>query len=307
MRVLVTGSSGFVGSHLCHYLRTQGDDAIGFPGPNGPAALDVTNAQAVLQVVADSKPDAIVHLGGVSSVAWSHSNPIETFITNCLGTVNILQGVRATAPNCVILVIGSGEMYGKLARRRLVSETHRLDPLSPYAASKCAAEVASRQFAGAYGLRVICARPFNHLGPGQSPQFVAPSFARQIAEIKLGKRPPLIKVGDLSAVRDFTHVADVVHSYRLLLERGRTSEAYNICTGVPFAIHALLDRMLALASVTAQIEIDPSRLRVLSRSHGLSVITRNQTPWLGAKALDRRSPFGSHRRRLGAVYCKHLI
>jgi GDP-4-dehydro-6-deoxy-D-mannose reductase len=261
MRVLVTGSSGFVGSHLCRYLGSVGDQAIAFPGPDGPGALDVTDGSAVRDRVADSSPDALVHLAGISSVAWSHANPARTFLVNTLGTVNVLEAVRQAAPRCRVLVVGSGEMYGRLAEGRRAQEDDPLRPVSPYAASKCAAEQVARQFASAYGVYVICARPFNHLGPGQSPQFVVPSFARQIAEIKRGLRPPHIDVGDLSPVRDFLHVEDVVRGYRLLLDRAPSAAAYNVCSEKPLSIRDLLESLLTLSGVQAQINIDPNRLR----------------------------------------------
>ena len=261
MRVLVTGSGGFVGRHLCQYLEAMGDQVIACPWPEGLDVLDVTDGAAVRQRVTDSSPDALVHLAGVSSVAWSHAHPAQTFLVNCLGAVNVLEAVSLARPGCRALIIGSGEMYGRAAKGHRSQEDDPLRPLSPYAASKCAAEQAARQFATAYGQHIICARPFNHIGSGQSPQFVVPSFARQIADIKRGLRPPHLEVGDLTPVRDFLHVEDVVRAYRLLLERAEPAAVYNVCGGQPLSVRELLETLLTLSGVQAEIRVDPARLR----------------------------------------------
>ena len=261
MRILVTGSSGFVGQHLSRFLKSVGDEVIPCPGPVGPAALDVTDGESVLKRIGEAQPEAIVHLAGVSSVAWSHANPTETFLVNTLGTVNVLRGVREGAPKARLLLVGSGEMYGRLTKGHRAREDDPLRPLSPYAASKCSAEEAARQFAASYGLHVVCARPFNHLGAGQAPQFVVPSFAKQIIEVKRGQREPIIEVGDLSPIRDFLHVEDVIRGYRLLLTAGEPAAAYNVCSGEPVAIRSLLDQMLEIAGVQVEVRVGPRRLR----------------------------------------------
>ena len=260
MRALVTGSGGFVGSHLCRYLQSLGDTVIECPGPDGPNALDITDGPSVCRRIADSSPDAIIHLAGVSSVAWSHSNPEKTFLINCVGTVNVLEAVRQGAPRCKVLIVGSGEMYGPVSVGKRAHEQDSLRPLSPYAASKCAAEEAARQFASAYDVHAICTRPFNHLGDGQSAQFVVPSFARQIIEIKRNLRVQL-EVGDLTPVRDFTHVEDVVRAYRLLLDHAESGATFNICSGQPLSIGELLDTFLSISGVKAEIKVESSRLR----------------------------------------------
>ncbi len=261
MRILVTGSSGFVGQHLCRYLTSKGDEVIACPGPEGQGALDVTDRNAVVRRIREAEPSGIVHLAGVSSVAWSHVNPTQTFVINVVGTANVLQAMREVAPTARLLVIGSGEMYGRLPASQRARETDCLSPLSPYAASKCAAEVVARQYAASYGVNVVCARPFNHLGRGQAPQFVVPSLAQQIADIRKGTREPVIEVGDLTPVRDFLHVADVVRGYRLLLEEGHQATVYNVCSGEPLSIRALLDQMIETAGVKCEVHIDTDRLR----------------------------------------------
>jgi GDP-4-dehydro-6-deoxy-D-mannose reductase len=261
VRVLVTGSSGFVGRHLCRFLTAIGDDVVACPGPEGPDSLDVTDREAVQNSIRRAQPEGIVHLAAMSSVAWSHANPAEAFLVNSLGTANVLQAVREVAPNARLLLVGSGEMYGRITEGHRAIEDDRLQPVSPYAASKCAGEILGRQFASSYDLKVVCSRPFNHLGPGQSPHFVVPSFAQQIAEVKMGKRDPLIEVGDLTPVRDFLHVGDVIRGYRILLERGEQGAVYNVCSGEPLSIKDLLEQLFDIAGVRLEVRIDPTRLR----------------------------------------------
>ncbi len=259
--MLVTGSSGFVGTHLCRFLASVGAEVVACPGLDKPAALDVTDGDAVLRRIRDARPDGIVHLAGVSSVAWSHDNPEKPFLVNGLGTINVLQAVRATAPYARVLIIGSGEMYGRIPVGHRANEEQLLNPLSPYAASKCAAEVVARQYAASYGLQIVCARPFNHIGPGQSPHFVVPSFARQVAEVKRAGKPAFIDVGDLSPVRDFLHVEDVVRGYWTLLQPPTSPGVYNVCAGTGRSIRSILDELLELARVSAQIRVVPGRVR----------------------------------------------
>jgi GDP-4-dehydro-6-deoxy-D-mannose reductase len=261
VRILVTGSGGFVGQHLCRHLTSIGDEVIPCPGPDGAGSLDVTDAEAVKRHILHVRPEGIIHLAGVSSVAWSHLNALTTFRVNATGTVNLLQAVREALPTARLLLVGSGEMYGRLSEGHRAREEDPLRPLSPYAASKCAAEDVARQYAASYGLQVVCARPFNHVGPGQAQHFVVPSFTRQIADVKQGRRQPVIEVGDLSPVRDFLHVEDVIRGYRLLLEKGGAGTPYNLCSGEPLSIRALLDQLLELAGIHLDVKVDPARVR----------------------------------------------
>jgi GDP-4-dehydro-6-deoxy-D-mannose reductase len=265
VRIAVTGADGFVGKHLCALLRERGDQAVELVGPRRdghPAAasgttVDVTDAAAVSAALADAALDAVIHLAGFSSVGKSHESPGAAFAVNAVGTVNVLKAARGKR----VVVIGSGEMYGAVAPGTRAAEDHPLRPLSPYAAAKVAAEVAALQFHRSYAADVVCARPFNHLGVGQDPAFVVPAFAAQIAAIRKGTAEPLVRVGNLEPVRDFSHVRDVVEAYRLLVERGRAGEAYNVCSGEGRSIRALLDEMIAIAGVKAKVEVDPARVR----------------------------------------------
>jgi len=261
VKILVTGADGFVGSHLVPALRAQGDVVEACGGPGNPGALEVTDAAAVLRRIEQFAPDGIVHLAGISSVAWSHQHPDETHHVNVGGTANVLSAVESAAPRARVLLVGSGEEYGRLEEGTPAAETTPLRPLSPYAASKVEAEALGRRAATMQGLAVVLVRPFNHLGRGQAPQFVMPSFARQLVAISRGAEPALVQVGDLSPVRDFSHVEDVIAAYLLLLHRGVAGEVYNVCSGAGLSIREALDLLQELAGTRAEIRVDPARLR----------------------------------------------
>lgn len=262
MRVLVTGADGFVGRHLCALLRDAGDEVVEAHGPRAPEhALDINDALAVQACVEAAKPQGIIHLAGFSSVARSHEQPPQAHQVNGLGAVNLLTAARNKAPTAKLLLIGSGEVYGPIALGARASEEEPLNPTSPYAASKLAAELAALQFHRSYGLHVVLARPFNHLGAGQASHFVVPAFAAQLGRIARGEAEPLLQVGNLEPIRDFSHVKDVVSAYRLLLNEGAVATPYNICSGEGRSIRDLLDEMLRLTGVKAHVEVDPSRLR----------------------------------------------
>src|SRR5215217_992277 len=254
MRVLVTGADGFVGRHLCALLRAAGDEVVEAHGPRGEGVsssalhFDVANEAAVKAAVAEAKPDGVIHLAGFSSVAKSHHNPSRVFAVNTMGVVHLLTALRENAPKTRVVLVGSGEVYGPV-------------PEGTRATEDTAAELAGVQFHRSYGLEVMMARPFNHLGAGQDPTFVVPSFASQIRAIGLGTVDPVLRTGNLDAVRDFSHVRDVVEAYRLLLVKGEPGQAYNICSGEGRTIRSLLEEMLTLAGVNARIELDPARLR----------------------------------------------
>jgi GDP-4-dehydro-6-deoxy-D-mannose reductase len=263
MRVLITGADGFVGKHATRIFRERGHDVVElFGSPSAASAtsmtIDLRDAQAVRDAIDWAKADHVLHLAGASSVAHSHENPGEAFAINTLGTVHLVAGVRHATPNARVLVVSSGEVYGDVDHA--ATETDATNPTSPYAASKLAAEIAIHQFVESYGLQVVIARPFNHLGAGQAPHFVVPSFARQIQTIKATGKGEL-RVGNLEAVRDFSHVLDVVDAYGLLLERGSVGETYNVASGEGRSIRSLLDELIELGRVNVKPAIDPARMR----------------------------------------------
>ena len=260
-RVLVTGVGGFVGEHLARALTRRGADVWGTgierdstPGSlhegtvNGyKMGVDVADADAVSDLVAWAKPDAIVHLAGQSSAARSFEKPEETFRSNTVGTWN--------------LIVGTGEVYGPQPEGTRVGEEAPFRPLSPYALSKAAADA----LAGTHGARnrldVIRTRSFGHTGPGQTTTFVTPAFAEQIAKIEAGGGEPVLRVGNLEVIRDLTDVRDVVDAYVALLERGRAGAAYNVCRGEGVKLSDLARDLVGRARVPIRIEVDPARMR----------------------------------------------
>jgi GDP-4-dehydro-6-deoxy-D-mannose reductase len=256
VRVLVTGSSGFAGQWLLRHLAEVGDEALTWPD-----ALDIRDREAVVRGVADAGCDGIIHLAAQASVAASWRDPSATLAVNVLGTGHVLEGALASDPRPRMVLVSSAEVYGPLEESDLpVGEQHAFAPVSPYAASKAAAELVGLQAWQGGGLEVVRARPFNHTGPGQRPDFVVPSFARQIARA-LRQGPHRLLTGNLEVRRDLTDVRDVVRAYRSLLTGGRPGAVYNVCRGTSVSIAWLLRRMLELAGADLEVVTDPARAR----------------------------------------------
>ena len=257
MRALVTGAAGFVGRHLVDHLRVSGDDVVAVDRHDGPDLLD---PQALRAFVADTAPDATYHLAGWSDVGGSWREPLAAFHANADGTLNLLQAcVAAGVPR--VLSVSSADVYGKVSLAELpIDEDAPLRPVTPYAASKVAADFLGLQAFLGYGLDVLRVRAFNHLGPGQTNRFVAPAIAERVAYNELDGSE-VVPVGNLSPRRDFTDVRDVVRAYRLLIEHGEPGEAYNVCSGSDLAISELADRLLSLAGRPMRLEEDPDLQR----------------------------------------------
>ena len=268
-RVLVTGASGFVGPHLARALGARGAQAhgcgLGEAPSDAPLAswrpLDLSDRVACEAVVAAVKPDAIVHLAGQSSAARSFEAPEETFRANVVGTWHLLDAVRAAAPRARVIVIGTSEVYGPIEPGTRAREDAPFNPLSPYALSKAAADLLAASFAQAHGLDVVRVRAFGHTGPGQTPRFVVPSFAQQIAAIEAGRAEPVLRVGNLDVTRDLSDVRDVVEGYCALMERGTTGAVYNLCRGEGANLRDVISSLVAMARVDVRVEVDPARLR----------------------------------------------
>ena len=254
MRAFVTGGDGFVGRWLIEHLTAEGDSVIA-------PTTDVIDAVAIRDAVLDADPDAIYHLAAISNVGESWGAPARTFEVNATGSLHLLEAARHLAHPPTVLLVCSSEVYGRVTPADLpLTEDAPLRPLSPYAASKVAAEFLGLQAFLAHGLPVIRVRAFNHIGPGQLPSFVVSSLARQIVQAA-STGETSIKVGNLTPERDFTDVRDVVRAYRLLVERGVPGEVYNVCSGQAVAISEVAERLIALAGVDAHIEVDPDRVR----------------------------------------------
>jgi GDP-4-dehydro-6-deoxy-D-mannose reductase len=216
----------------------------------------------VLSLLKEVRPDRIVHLAARSSVADSLRDPWGTFAVNAGGTVSLLEAAAAAAPEARILIVGSAEAYGEVREDELpLTEDRPLMPLTPYGISKAAAEQVALFYGRTRGLDVVVARAFNHTGPGQEPTFVCSDFARQIARIEAGRGAAVMRVGDLTARRDFADVRDVVRAYGLILERGNPGEIYNVCSGKARSIGEILDILRGFADTSIAVEADPARGR----------------------------------------------
>jgi GDP-4-dehydro-6-deoxy-D-mannose reductase len=275
VRVLVTGVSGFVGGHVVDMLRREqpGAEVIGLdsrPG-NRARALGIEVLQADLQDAASVRhaldrvrPQRVVHLAAQSSPQRSWEDPAGTLKTNLLGLLHLLEGARTLALAPRLLVVGSAEEYGLVRPDEVpLREDAPLRPASPYAVSKVAQGFLAYQYAASLHLPIVRTRTFHHTGPRRGEQFAESSFARQLAEIEAGKRPPRLEVGNLDAVRDFTDVRDVVRAYWALLERGEPGEVYNVCSGRGVRIAELLDELIALSGLKVDVHVDQARLRPL--------------------------------------------
>ncbi len=272
MRVLVTGVTGFVGHHLAAHLRSGGHEVHGLVRPEGPEAIpegvivhtgDLLDAGSVAAAVRAADPEGIVHLAGASSVGRSFAEPVATWDVNLRGTLLVLEAARAApaAPRC--LVVTSGEIYGRVPLDRLpVDEDTPFHPLSPYGASKAAADLACAQYRAAYGLPVVRVRAFNHVGPGQDPRFVIPNVARQLALAEhSGAAEVEVHVGNVETRRDFTDVRDMVRAYGLLLERGDPDVPYLACSGRSVAVRELVEELAGLCRIEARVVSDPGLVR----------------------------------------------
>jgi GDP-4-dehydro-6-deoxy-D-mannose reductase len=258
MRALVIGASGFVGHHLVAHLEDSGDDVVASDRASG--GPDICDPEAMLTHLAETAPDVVYHLAGQSDVARSWVDVHATFRTNVEGLLNVLAASRAAEVTKVVAII-SADVYGNVLPEQLpLGEDTPMRPVSPYGASKVAADYVALQAHLGYGMDVVRARPFTHSGPGQSERFVASALASRIA---LAERDGLdeITVGTLDTRRDFTDVRDVVRAYRLLAEHGHAGDVYNICTGADISIQELADTLVSLARRPVRLVPDPALLR----------------------------------------------
>jgi len=265
--VLVTGAGGFAGSHLVQLLAGT-NTVVGWVRSSPPteiaglaswAHVDLLDREQVRAAVAALRPTMVYHCAGVAQVAESWEDPGRPLAGNVLATHHLLDALRRAAVRCRVLVTGSAAIYAPSSEP--VAETHTIAPVSPYAVSKLAQEQLALRAIQEDGLDVVVTRSFNHTGPRQTPAFVAPSMARQIALIEKGALEPVIRVGNLEARRDLTDVRDVVLAYTALMESGRPGTVYNIASGVGRSIRSILDALVSRSRVPLQIEADPARMR----------------------------------------------
>ena len=259
MRTVVTGGLGFVGTHLVRHLREAGDDVVTLDR-RGDLPVDILDGAAVAAALARAEPEAVYHLAGWADVGASWVEPLRVFRANAEGTLHVLQACRAVGV-ARVLAVASADIYGIVHEADLpLREDAPLRPASPYAASKVAADALAEQAFLGYGLGVIRVRPFNHLGPGQSEQFVAPAIAARVARAERDGADT-IPVGNLTPRRDVTDVRDVVRAYRLLVEQGDPGEVYNVCTGRDLAVQTLADLLVGLATRPVELVTDATLLR----------------------------------------------
>lgn len=273
MKALITGITGFAGGHLAQILLDRGDQVYGVARDWGhsldhlsqkvePVIEDLQNSATVEAILADVRPDAIYHLAGQAFVPTAWADPWSTFENNVRPQLYLLQAMIKLQLKARLLVVASNEVYGHVPSDQLpVQENTSMRPDNPYGVSKVAQDTLALQYFLSHGVDVLRVRAFNHIGPRQSPVFVSASFARQIAEIEAGLRPPVLNVGNLEAKRDFTDVIDVMRAYALLMQHGRPGEAYNVGTGRAHSIQYLLDVLLELTTARITIKQDPDRMR----------------------------------------------
>jgi len=263
MQVFVTGAAGFVGRRLQARLEAGGAQVIGTD-----VELDVGDAGRVADAVSAARPDAIVHLAAISFVPEAASNPEAVYRVNFLGAHSVLEATRKLSPGVRLLLVGSGYVYGAAdPGAPPFAESSPLRPDSPYAWSKAAADLLGGVYAD-QGVDVVRVRPFNHTGPGRPDHFVESSFARQIAEIEAGLRPPKMAVGNLDAVRDFLDLEDVLDAYVRLLDPEVPVGVYNVASGKSTSIRDLLDLLLAESSIRPEVTVDQARWRPADSSVG---------------------------------------
>ncbi len=272
-RILVTGAAGFVASHLGEICGDRDDiDLIGLRRPTSvtrplPAGFvagveaDLLDPDGLREVLAEAKPDQIIHLAGQSSVHESYRNPGGTLLANVLGTQHLLLAAEKAQVQRV-LVVGSADEYGDIGRADgPLREDHPLAPLSPYAVSRVAQGALCTEFARRKTVEIVRTRTFPHTGKRRGAVFAESSFARQIAEIEIERVPPFILVGNLDAIRDFSDVREVIRAYLLLLERGQNGVVYNVCSGRGVAVRDILNTLIGFSDARVEVRVDPSRLR----------------------------------------------
>ncbi len=277
MKILITGITGFAGSHLADYILENHKDVEIFGIARWRSRMenvehlkeriklvegDIRDYVSIRKVIEEIRPELIFHLAAQSFVPTSWRAPQETLTTNIIGETNLFESVRETKIEPVIQIAGSSEEYGLVNGEEIpIKETHSLRPLSPYAVSKIAQDFLGYQYFKSYNMRIVRTRGFNHTGPRRGDVFVCSNFARQVAMMEAGKQEPIIRVGNLNSIRDFTDVRDMVRGYWLAATKGEPGDVYNICSGKGYKMREILDHILSLSKIEVKVEVAPDRLR----------------------------------------------
>jgi GDP-4-dehydro-6-deoxy-D-mannose reductase len=277
VRALITGYTGFAGSHLADYIlknhpdvevfgikrwRSRTENVEHLAGKVKVLHCDLRDAVSVHNVLKEVKPDRIFHLAAQSFVPTSWEAPSDTVTTNVISQINIFEAVRELKLQPRIQLACSSEEYGMVAENEVpIKETNPLRPLSPYAVSKVTQDYLGYQYYKSYGIFIVRTRGFNHTGPRRGDVFVTSNFAKQIADIEKGNKPPVIYVGNLEAKRDFTDVRDIVRAYWLSLEKGEAGEVYNLSSNSTHSIQSMLDKLLSFSTIKIEVKQDPARMR----------------------------------------------
>ncbi|GAB4315117.1 MAG: GDP-mannose 4,6-dehydratase [Candidatus Zixiibacteriota bacterium] len=278
-RVLITGIAGFAGSHLAELCVASGDEVAGTILPRSETSnidtirrdlnlisADLLKPEHVHRALQRSRPHWIFHLAASTSVGESFEDPAGTIRNNVNTTLNLLEAIRqdAAVRKSIqkILIVASSEVYGRVKPSQIpLTEATPLQPVNPYGASKAAVEMIAMTYRESFGLPIVHVRASNHTGPRQRTGFVVPDFCYSIAQLerKTGKR--IIKVGNLSAKRDFSDVRDIVQGYRLIAERGKEGVVYHLGSGKARTVKSVLDALLRLAEVSISVVTDPAKMR----------------------------------------------
>ncbi|MGH8434012.1 MAG: GDP-mannose 4,6-dehydratase [Pseudomonas sp.] len=280
-RLLVTGLSGFVGRHLQRMLEST-QPASEWQLLKQEVSYDLLDSASLITLLAQQKPDAVIHLAGQTFVPEAFRDPARTLQVNLIGTLNLLQALKNSGFSGTFLYVSSGDVYGQVGEPDLpIIETLAPHPRNPYAVSKVSAELLCQQWSYVEPWRIIVARPFNHIGAGQGESFVIPSMARQIIRVRRGLQPAFLDVGDVDVTRDFLDVRDVIQAYLALLEQGRSGEVYNVCSGVELTVRDLITQMANLAGVEVELVQDAARLRRSEQRRvvGCSDKLQKETGW----------------------------
>ena len=303
MRVLITGITGFAGSHLADYIlehqpgvevfgivrwRSRRDNILHIEDKINLFEADLKDMVSLKKCLKTIKPDRIFHLAAQSFVPTSWVCPAETFAINSIGQINLFEAVLDLDLKPRIQIAGSSEEYGHVNPDEVpMKETNPLRPLSPYAVSKVAQDLLGYQYFKSYDMFVVRTRGFNHTGPRRGDVFICSNFAKQIAEIEKGKREPVLFVGNLEANRDFTDVRDIVRAYWLSLEKCEPGEAYNIGTGKTYAMNRVVEMLVAMSDRKIQTRIDPKRLR----PSDVPILLSDSTKFRRATGWEPEIPF----------------